>query len=143
MKKPFRFLEHTSDAFIESYGRTLEEAFQNAALAMFEVMTDPKTIDSEIEEQVETQAEDEYALLYEWLQLLLVKLEVEDKLYSKFTVESIERTAQGYTLKAGIKGERYDPEKHPTKTSVKGITYHEMRIVHQEDQVRVRFLLDI
>ncbi len=143
MKRPFRYLEHTSDAFIESYGRTMEEAFQNAAYAMFEVMTDTKTIDPEIEEQVETKAEDEYALLYEWLQLFLVKLEVEDKLYSKYTIESIERTPQGYTLKATIRGEKYDPEKHPTKTSVKGVTYHEMSIVHQEDLFRVRFLLDI
>ena len=110
---------------------------------MFEVMTDTKTIDPEIEEQVETKAEDEYALLYEWLQLLLVKLEVEDKLYSKYTIESIERTPQGYVLRATIRGEKYNPEKHPTKTSVKGVTYHEMSIIHQEDLVRVRFLLDI
>jgi len=143
MKKPYRFLEHMSDAFIEAYGRSLEEAFQNAALAMTEVMTDTKTIDPKIEERVETKAEDKYALLYEWLQLFLVKLEVEDKLYSRFNIESIERTQGGYILKATIKGEKYDSRKHPTRTAVKGVTYHEMEIAQQENFTRVRFLLDI
>ncbi len=143
MKEPFRFLEHTSDAFIEAYGRDLEEAFENAALAMFEVMTDTKTINPRIEEQAETQAEDEYALLYEWLQLLLVKLEVEDKLYSKFSIKSIEKTLQGYELKAVITGETYDSRRHSTKTAVKGITYHDMKIIQRENSVIVRVLLDI
>jgi len=143
MKEPFRFLEHTSDAFIEAYGQSLEEAFENTALAMFEVMTDTKSIDPKIPEEVETKAEDEYALLYEWLQLLLVKLEVEDKLYSRFRVKCIEKTPQGYVLKATITGETYNPEKHPTKTAVKGVTYHDMKITRREKSVRVRVLLDI
>lgn len=143
MSEAFKFLEHTSDAFIESQGQTLEEAFQNAALAMFEVMTDTKTVDAKTEERVQTQAEDEYALLYEWLQLLLVKLEVEDKLYSEFRINTIEKISEGYALQATIKGEKYDPKRHPTRTGVKGVTYHEMNITRQEDKVTVRFLLDI
>jgi SHS2 domain-containing protein len=44
----FKFFEHTADVEFEAYGKTLEEAFENAALAMFSVMTDtikvkPKT----------------------------------------------------------------------------------------------------
>ena len=39
MKKRFEFLEHTADAYIIAYGKDLAEAFENAALAMFEVMT--------------------------------------------------------------------------------------------------------
>jgi len=40
----FDFLEHTADAYIAAYGKTLDEAFENAALAMFEIITDIKTI---------------------------------------------------------------------------------------------------
>ena len=40
MKKRFRFLEHTADAYVEAYGSSLEEAFENAALASTEVMTE-------------------------------------------------------------------------------------------------------
>ena len=36
----FEYLEHTADVYIAAHGATMEEAFGNAALAMFEVMTD-------------------------------------------------------------------------------------------------------
>jgi hypothetical protein len=35
----FRFLEHTADVYIAAYGKNLKEAFENAAAAMFETMT--------------------------------------------------------------------------------------------------------
>ncbi|MEM4115299.1 MAG: archease, partial [Saccharolobus sp.] len=37
---PFEFFDHTADIGIRAYGRSLEEAFANAALAVFEIMTD-------------------------------------------------------------------------------------------------------
>ncbi|HIE14021.1 TPA: archease, partial [Candidatus Bathyarchaeota archaeon] len=40
MERKFELLEHRADAYIASYGRTLQEAFENAGLALFEVMTD-------------------------------------------------------------------------------------------------------
>jgi SHS2 domain-containing protein len=55
----FKFLEHTADAYIAAHGTTLEEAFENAALAMFEVMTDTEKVSSDIEDSVEVEAEDE------------------------------------------------------------------------------------
>jgi len=40
----FRFLEHTADVYVAAYGETLAEAFENAALAMFETMTDTENV---------------------------------------------------------------------------------------------------
>ncbi len=36
----FEFLEHTADVYIRAHGKTMEEAYENAALAMFETITD-------------------------------------------------------------------------------------------------------
>ena len=36
----FEFMEHTADVYVAAHGANLAEAFENAALAMFEVMTD-------------------------------------------------------------------------------------------------------
>jgi SHS2 domain-containing protein len=77
----FEFLEHTADVYIAAHGKTLEEAFENAALAMFEVMTDTETVSPDLEDSVEVEAEDEYALLYSWLEALLVKFETQNMLY--------------------------------------------------------------
>jgi SHS2 domain-containing protein len=139
----FEFLEHTADILIAAHGQTLEEAFENAALAMFEVMTDTTKINTAQEDSVEVEAEDEYALLYSWLEALLVKFEVNGMLYSKFQITSIEDNSDEFKLKASIWGEKFNPEKHPQKVAVKAVTYHRMEILKDVDKVTLEFILDI
>jgi len=143
VKKRFEFLEHTADAYIAAYGKSLEEAFENAAYATFEVMTDVEEVKPEIEDSVEVEAHDEYALLYSWLEELMVRFETTGNLFSRFKISSIEQTASGLKLKAKIWGEPFDPEKHPQRVGVKAITYHQMEIVKKPKAVTVKFILDI
>ena len=139
----FEFLEHTADIFIAAHGQTLEEAFENAALAMFEVMTDTTKINPTQEDAVEVEAEDEYALLYSWLEALLVKFEVNGMLYSKFKITSLQDNPEGFKLNANVWGEKYNAEKHPQKVAVKAVTYHRMEIIKEIDKVTLEFILDI
>ena len=143
MKKRFKFLEHTADAYVEAYGTSLEEAFENAAMATLDVMTELEKVEAEIEDAFEVEATDEYALLYSWLEEILVKFELTGKLYSRFKISSIEKTPVGWKLKAKAWGELYDPEKHPSKVGIKSITYHQMEIVKKPKSVTVRFILDV
>jgi SHS2 domain-containing protein len=141
--KRFEFLEHTADAYVAAYGKTLEEAFENAAYATFEVMTEADKIEPKIEENVEVEGYDEKALLYNWLETLFVKFDTTGRLYSRFKIDKIEKTKEGFLLKAKIWGETYNPEKHPQKVGIKAVTYHRMEIIKKPEQVTVRFILDI
>jgi SHS2 domain-containing protein len=141
--KRFEFLEHTADAYIAAYGVTLEEAFENAAFAMFEVMTDAERVAQTKEDSVEVEAPDEPALLYTWLEQLLILFETKGNLYSKFKIQKIEKTPDGFKLKAKIWGEPYNPKKHPQKVGVKAVTYHRMEINKKPNMVSVKFILDI
>lgn len=141
--KGFQILEHTADEYILAFGRSLEEAFESAALALSEVMTDTCLVEPKESEILEVEADDEKALLYSWLETLLIKFDAEGKLYSKFDVGSIARTAAGFHLKATVWGESFDADKHPSRTGVKAITYHRMEISKNQDRVEVKFLLDI
>ena len=143
MNKTFEFLEHTADIYVAAYGLTLEESFQNAALAMVESMTEIKTIMSKIKDIIEVKAEDKVSLLYSWLESILIKFEVDEKLYSRFEIEKIIKTNQGYILKATAYGEIFNPEKHPSKVGIKAVTYHQMEIIEQNDFFIVKFILDI
>ena len=139
----FRFLEHTADAYIEAYGDTLEEAFENAAFATMDVMTEAKRIESKTADNIEIEAHDEYALLYNWIEELLIRFETTGNLYSRFKIQSIEEIPHGMRLKAEIWGEPFDEERHPSKVGVKAITYHRMEIVKKPKNVTLRFILDI
>lgn len=143
MLKRFDFLEHTADAYIAAFGQNLKEAFENAALATFEVMTDTQKVEPKVEAIVTVEAHDEYALLYDWLEELIVRFETTDNLYSRFKISGIQKTPIGLKLKAKIWGESFTPEKHQQKVGVKGVTYHRMEIIKKPNKVTVKFILDI
>jgi len=139
----FEFLEHTADVYIRAYGKTMEEAYENAALATFETMTDSVKVAQAEEQTLEVEAEDQYALLYNWLEALLVKFETENLFFSKFQITDWKETAENFKFKAKILGEKFDPQKHPQKVGVKAVTYHRMVIIKEKDRVVLEFILDI
>jgi len=143
MKKRFRFLEHTADAYVEAYGSNLEEAFENAAAAMTDVMTELEKVEAKNEETFVIEEQDESALLYSWLEELLLEFELKGKLYSRFEVSGIAETSKGVRLHARAWGENYDSEKHPSKVGIKSATYHKMEIIKDQNSVTLRFILDI
>ena len=139
----FEFLEHTADVYIASYGKTMEEAFENAAIAMFEVMTDTQKVKSTLADSILVKGKDELELLYNWLEILIVNFEVKNRLYSKFQILSLKKNLGFFTLSAKIWGEIFDPKKHVQKVGVKAITYHRMEIIKDPNKVTLEFILDI
>ena len=142
-KKRFEFLEHTADVYIAAYGKDLAEAFENAALAMFDVMTDVKNVSPRVSASIEVEAEDEYALLYSWLEALLIKFDTNGMFYSKFKISDFSRSSDGFRLSAKVWGEEFDAKKHMQKVGVKAVTYYRMEIIKNPEKVTLKFILDI
>lgn len=139
----FRFLEHSADAYIEAYGRSYEECYENAGLALYEVITDTSLIEPREERIVEAEGGDLEALLYDWLEKLLIMVDIDGFLASRIDVEYIGMEGDTYKLRARILGEVYDPRRHISKTSIKAVTYHQMKIYEDEEGVKARFILDL
>lgn len=139
----FEFLEHTADVYVRAFGITMQQAFENAALAMFETMTKSAKIAQKTEESIEVEAEDQYALLYNWLEALLVKLETEGMLYSRFEIFEWQESRECFKIKARIWGEKFNPKRHPQKVAVKAVTYHRMMVICEPERVVLEFILDI
>jgi SHS2 domain-containing protein len=138
----YRFLEHITDAKIEARGATLEEAFENAASALEDLMVDISSIKATSSERISVEGKDKEALLYSWLESLIIKQDTEGMLYSKFDC-NITKKENGFRLEAKVSGEKFDPSRHEPKTAVKAPTYHEMEIKETQQQVTLRFLLDL
>lgn len=139
----YRFLPHTTDAYIEATGLTLEEAFEHAAMALFDTMCDLAAISPQRIENVEVTGADEVALLHNWLESLLLKFELEGKVFSKFKVTLSRRLPNRLQANAKISGELYDKRKHSAKVEVKAVTLHKMEVVRGEAVTTVRFILDL
>lgn len=129
-----------ADALIEAWGKDLEEAFINAARAFYDTMVNEENIEVNEERRVEVKGHDLEELLYNWIEELIYLFEVENWLSAKYNIKILKNDK--WILKGKLYGERYSKEKHGSKTHIKAVTYHEMK-VEINDNVKLRYLLDL
>ncbi|KXB05226.1 hypothetical protein AKJ50_01515 [candidate division MSBL1 archaeon SCGC-AAA382A13] len=141
--KKFEWIEHPADAGFRAYGSDLEEAFENAALALAEIIGKTDNVETKEEISIEIESEDLEALLFDWLDHFVYMFGAKDFIASEFEVEEISKEKEGYKLIAKAKGEEYNSEKHGPGTEVKAITYHMMDIIRQTDHCSVQVIVDV
>ena len=139
----FRFLEHTADVYVEVCATTLERAFELAAKAMFEVMTDTSKVEPVREYVAVDQGFDLENALYRWLEDLLIEYGRSGTVFSEFKVDYVRAEGEGYTFKGRVLGETFNPEKHEPRVEVKAVTYSQMEVLNLGDRWILRFVLDI
>ncbi|MCS7125630.1 MAG: archease [Aigarchaeota archaeon] len=139
----FRFLEHIGDVYVEAFGESLEEAFAQAALALYNTISSTDNVRCRITKSIELSGEDLEALLVEWLQNLIAIFDIENFIAKVVDVKSIEKVYDGYILRAQLCGEEFNPEYHRIGVHVKAATYWRMEIITKDREVVIRFLLDI
>jgi SHS2 domain-containing protein len=142
-KEGHRLLEHTTDAYIEAWGPTLERAFAHAAEGFYETMLNLEKIDPILEAHVIADGHDKKELLYNWLETLLLEFDIKEVAYASYDISIASDGPKLFKLRAKVRGEKYDRAKHGAKTEVKGVTYHLMTIEESEKEARVRFILDL
>ena len=136
--KKFEYFEATADIGLRAYGKDMNETFENAGLAIFNIISDTSNIDPSNEIEFEVASEDDVSLLYDYLEELLFYHETEFMLFSQFQVEIDE----DFHLKARIKGEEINWDRHERKTEIKAITFHKMA-VNKTDHVEVQAIVDL
>ena len=143
MERGFNFHDHTADITIECWAPDLIDAFEQAALATFEVILDISTVEPQDTVEISVTATDLEELLVEWIGELIALIDIKGQFYSKFHVDHLEATLEGYMLEARALGENIDHEKHDTRTEVKAMTYADMRILQEPNQTILWFTLDL
>ena len=136
--KKFEYFEVTADIGFKAYGKNLKEAFENAGLAIFNIISDTNNIEPAKEISFEVTSEDNVSMLYDYLEELLFYHEVEFMLFSEFDVEILDN----YSLRATIIGEEINWEKHERKSEIKAITFHKMEL-KQSNPVELRAIVDL
>jgi len=139
----YRTLDHVTDALIEAWGPTFEEALVQAALGLFDTMVDAGNVKPALEEELSVEGHDELELVYNWLEQLLLSFEIKQQVLTHFHINSIKKTDGNIRLTARARGEKYDPATHRAKVEVKGVTYHLMEVRREPSRVRITYLLDL
>jgi SHS2 domain-containing protein len=130
-----------TDAVIEAYGQTLEEAFENAAKGVNDTMVDLKTVKPRKEIKIAAKGHDLHSLLFDWLDKVMLLMVADGIVMSEFSVKIGQNN--GYSLTGIAKGEKLDLDRHRYKVEIKAVTYHEMDVRQEKGKATVRFLLDL
>jgi len=139
----YRLLPHMTDAFVEVQAPTLAGVFEEAAFAMFDVMTDPTAIERSFVDQFEVTSHDEISLFHDWLEQLLLEFDLDGKVYSVFHVEKIYPQNENLCLAAKAQGGLFERGRHPAKVEIKAVTYHRMEVRATPDGYVARYILDL
>jgi SHS2 domain-containing protein len=142
-QKQYEYLEHTADIKFLAYGKTLEGVFENAALAMFNVIIDTGKVSGETAREVFLKSPDLESLLVDWLSELLYLFEVDEIVFWKFQVNEIRHEGSGYSITARASGEKFYPESHPFETEIKAVTYNQLEIEKTADGWKAQVVVDI
>jgi len=116
----FKFLEHTADIKFQAFGNTLNEIFENSALAFSNYISGGEKIENRKGKTIEIFGEDYESLLYKFLDELIYLLDI------GFVVSKAEVQIRGFNLKAELYGD--DTKNYKDLDSVKACTYAEMYI---------------
>jgi tRNA nucleotidyltransferase (CCA-adding enzyme) len=120
--------EHEADIGIRGIGPTIETAFEQAALAMTAVITEPKNIETSQKIEISAEATDPELLLADWLNCLLYEMATRSMLFCRFDV-----AIENNKLKAAAWGQKIDPKKHTPAVEVKAATYAELSVRKNDD----------
>jgi SHS2 domain-containing protein len=137
----YKFLEHTSDAKFQAFGRTLEEAFSNAGLATAGLMWNWENVEKKVEHQVKVKGNDLKQLLVNFLEEIIYLFETKSFLLGSVEKLTIEKEGKNFRLKALIKGDRHS-DKYKIHGDVKAITYNEME-VETKNHFMIQVVVDI
>lgn len=134
----YETFEHEADIGIRGFGGTLEEAFENAAAAMYSVMVNIDTVKPLEKRAVTASAPDRELLLVEWLNALLSLADIEHMVFSKFKV-----TMQRLSLSGTAWGEPLDQKRHEPAVEVKGATYHMLAVRKEGNRYLAQCVVDV
>ena len=142
-QKQYEYLEHTADAKFRAYGKSLEETFENAALAMFNVIIDTGKISGSTERNVSVESQDLENLLVDWLSELLYIFEVDEIAFQEFRVQEILEKNGKYFLKAKTIGEKFEGKNLPFETEIKAVTYNQLELCKTSEGWVAQVVVDL
>ena len=119
---------HQADIGVRGLGATIEQAFEQAALALTAVITDPAEVAPREMTQFSCTAPDAELLLVDWLNALIYEMATHNVLFSRFEVH-----LEGSRLTAQAWGEALEAARHRPAVEVKGATYTALRVARQPD----------
>ena len=124
--------DHGADIGIRGIAPTMPESFEQAALALTAVMTDPESLTLTRTLSITCSAPEPDILFLDWINELIFQMTTKNLLFGRFEV-----AINKELLTAKVFGEVVDRAKHQPAVEVKGATFTELRVYQNSDAMWV------
>lgn len=138
IRNRWEHFDHGADIGVRGFGASKSEAFEQTALALTAVITDPQGVCPTKSIPVTCDAADDESLLVAWLNALVYEMAVRRMLFSGFHVQ-----LQGTHLDAQAIGEPTAVQRHHPAVEVKGATYTALRVAPQNGGWLAQTVVDV
>lgn len=138
--KRYELLEHTADIYVRIYGKDLKALFQNAAIALFDIIARKKRITTNPTRRILTirkTAENLEELLISWLSELISLSDAHNLIFEKFKISEL----SDKKIVASVTGSK--KENFRVKTEIKAATYHELKIEKTKSGWQAKVIFDV
>ena len=136
MSAGYSILEHTADLGIRSWGATREEAFEQAARGLIDVMG-ARARRPGVARSVKVSSTDAAAALVDFLNELIVLHEIEEVGFGRVRVSRVSDSELEADVEVAPLDGRADG------TTVKAATYHQLEVLEGSGRVEARVYLDV
>lgn len=137
MSKEYDYFDHDADIGIIGKGKSIEEAFESAAAAMFAIMVNADALNCRELIEVEFEEEDNEFALVEWLNKLLAVSHMKHLALGRFALHK-----EGNVWSGKAWGEKWQRDLE-RGTEVKGATLTMLSVKEKEDHWEARCVVDV
>ena len=130
--------EHGADIGVRGIASTKAGAFEQAALALTAVVTDPAGVVPRLRVDIDCRAPDDELLLAHWLNAVICEMASRHMLFAQFDVRLDGRRLHGRAI-----GESVSVARHHPAVEVKGATCTALRVAPQDDGWLAQTVVDV
>lgn len=138
MSARWEHFAHEADMGVRGIGASKAEAFEQAALAMTAVITEPAGVEAREAVAVRCEAPDDELLFVDWLNALIYEMATRRLLFGRFSVQLTEGGLEGTAW-----GEPADVARHHPAVEIKGATYTALRVARENGEWLAQCIVDV
>lgn len=137
--KQFEIIDISGDVGIRAFGGSIEEVFKNSAIGMYSLITDLEGVRGDKNISISVESNSLEGLLVSWLNELIFHFDA----YNFIGKDIVILEMSDRKLKANVKGEEFDTERHERKLLLKAATYHRLKVEKVRDIWEADIIFDI
>ena len=135
----YKLINHTADFGIHVFGKDEKQLFEHAALAMFELIIESGSPGACRQRLVSVMGNDWPDLMVNWLRELLYFWSGKEMLVKGTEILNISENE----LRAKIRTDAYDPDRHTIKAEIKAVTYHQIQVSEGPAGWEAKIIFDV